>query len=299
MFATCLAGAAAAAGTDSAFAAAMVRRHIARFALAAVLALGLVGGAAPVEAQGKRGIATRPLPARGKDIRLRTPRGSARAAGTHAFARNGYPALKAAAKKLLTEFPPDRYYFVGVGRTPSALVGFLRTLSPDVATSVPASGLKQYPRADHLEAYFEHFDHFIPESVLQGDRAIVFLDGSYGGRSARTLEAVFNAYQGRRGSNLATRVAVWDGQHGDRMVSGVRVYGGTYPFGETDSIAMFNRAHNIGAHDLASLKSARNPTHATFRRALQSEMSADTELHGWLRAQFGELVAEPKPAAQP
>jgi hypothetical protein len=227
---------------------------------------------------------------------LRAPasRPLGRAAVKHELVDVLYPALRREAQRLLLEFPPGQHYFIGVGRTPTPMIAFLRNLSPELATSVPASGLKR-TRPEHLAAYFDHFDHFVPPDVLRGDRTVVFLDGSSNGGSAEVLETLFNRYQAARGARLETQVTVWDEGGETRRSGRVRVFGAPeYPFMESDSIAVFDRAHYIGepGYALKTLRYARNPEHAQFRRALMVRMKGDAELGSWLRTQFPGLVTD-------
>jgi hypothetical protein len=52
-----------------------------------------------------------------------------------------YEEVRSAAQEVLSRFPPDRYFYVGIGRSPSALVELLRAVVPDQTQSFPASGL--------------------------------------------------------------------------------------------------------------------------------------------------------------
>lgn len=50
--------------------------------------------------------------------------------------------FQALAQRIARDFPPDRYFYVGVGRGPTPVTAFLRQLHPGDLVEVPVSGLR-------------------------------------------------------------------------------------------------------------------------------------------------------------
>ena len=246
------------------------------------------------------GHVTRAPAALGSRVRIRLPqtrRIAAVAEETHAEATLRYASIKTMVKHLLTEYPPDHHYFVGVGRTPTAMVAFMENLSDDLATQVPASGLKRGISDDRLQAYYDHFDRFIPASVLRGNRTIVFIDGSYGGGSALTLRDAFDSYQAERGGTAESRAVVFNELAGTTRRANVDIVGvgAAYYLQQSEPFAMLSTEHNIGehGHELATLRDKANPEYARFRRGLMQYMHEDTaDLGPWLKQRFPRLGAK-------
>src|SRR5262245_43457385 len=46
------------------------------------------------------------------------------------LSQGNYDDIQWYVREILTKYPPDRYYYVGVGRTPSAIIAMLKNLGP-------------------------------------------------------------------------------------------------------------------------------------------------------------------------
>ncbi len=93
-----------------------------------------------------------------------------------------YNDLRNAAQELLTRFPADKHYFVGLGRDPAPLVAFMQNLGgKQLAVNFPASSNQASdPGAAVLAQYV---NKIIPPEVLASGRTIVFLDVTSTGRA--------------------------------------------------------------------------------------------------------------------
>ena len=115
-----------------------------------------------------------------------------------------YRAVRDAGLALLRKFPPTEHYIVGVGRSPTMVIGFLKALSldgepdsfdvPAIATTIPASGLKREVAPAAYAEYYRHFERFLPADVRRGERTVVLVDSLYTGSSVRRLATILEAY---------------------------------------------------------------------------------------------------------
>jgi hypothetical protein len=103
---------------------------------------------------------------------------------------------------LMTRHSPQKSYFVGVGRSSTALVAFMENLGTDVATYLPADGLHRIVEkaggkavdAATKQEVFRLFDAFLPRKVLEGQRSVVLFQRSETGASLPFLQGLLTEY---------------------------------------------------------------------------------------------------------
>jgi hypothetical protein len=107
--------------------------------------------------------------------------------GTHLDPRQ-YGEIRDASFALMKQFPPDKYYYIGLGRSPASMIAFLQNLSTqkdptDVAMNFPASGVRWAEPVSYQKNYYKYFDKLVPADVWTGKRKILLVDrvGVYGG----------------------------------------------------------------------------------------------------------------------
>jgi hypothetical protein len=124
-----------------------------------------------------------------------------------------YDQLKFVATEVLRRFPPKDNYYIGIGRSPSAIISMFQNLTSDkvspeeVAMNFPASGLHDGGQHDDA-SYFRHFDQLLPKEVVQGKRTIVLIDRSRpfqgnaasGGASLHVFKQILQRYLAHKGS---------------------------------------------------------------------------------------------------
>jgi hypothetical protein len=105
---------------------------------------------------------------------------------------------------ILKTYPPDQYYYVGVGRSPTPVTEILSNLSPHNVKTLPLSGM--YARPQRHDGYdppldgategrlFDHFDRFLPTAAELHGRKLLFVDFVQGGGSAVATEEYLTKY---------------------------------------------------------------------------------------------------------
>ena len=198
-----------------------------------------------------------------------------------------YRDIRTAALELMGRFPPDRYFYLGVGRDPSPVLAFLENLSPDISTQIPASGIKGGVQAQHEPEYFRHLDRLLPAEVLKGGRSILLVDRSNvgSGRSLNAFRTVLQKYLQARGSSTAVEGVGY--VQGDTIGFGLHVidYRG-FPemqrFWQSQYEAVARYPYNvIGPQKLETLRE--NPAYGAFRAKMLERMQSDATLDGFLK----------------
>jgi len=111
------------------------------------------------------------------------------------------------AARILQEFPPDRYYYVGVGRSPTALIDFFRILDPGLACHLPASKAKWIRPEDvsgpAAEQVGSHLRRFLPDPEVLGDRKLLLIDHVQSGLGLNHVRTLVQRFWGPRAESLA------------------------------------------------------------------------------------------------
>lgn len=211
---------------------------------------------------------------------------------------NHYRDVKTVALKIMRQHPPDRSFYVAVGRSPVAIASFMAELNSNMVMTFPASDMRKTIEPEWKQQYFEHFRDLIPDDVLTGQRTIVLFDRSRpsSGTSLARLRGFLEEYLQSIGST--TKVVAIGLSPTGPLAEGVELMstqdhphlffyqqGG---FDHDEDVAPFLDKHRIGVNQLEQLKENRN--HARFRTALGARMAQDADLDGVLRGEFGPLL---------
>jgi hypothetical protein len=125
-----------------------------------------------------------------------------------------YDQLRTATLDLMGKHPPKKHFYVGVGRTSTAMVAFLENLGNDIGTYLPADGIHKLAKkiqpsqldATTRQTFYELFDRFLPERVVDGGRDVVLFQQSDTGTSLPFLQAVMQDYLVTQGSAAKVQV---------------------------------------------------------------------------------------------
>lgn len=111
--------------------------------------------------------------------------------------------IKSLASYIKTNFPSDQYYYVGIGRSPTLLIAYLKLSDPNSAGFLPATGVKwapdvgvytsdRYTQQGEKEAFQRHFTRFLPSlSELKG-RKLLLIDHVQSGVGLRRVKQYIN-----------------------------------------------------------------------------------------------------------
>jgi hypothetical protein len=126
------------------------------------------------------------------------------------LSRPEYDQLRDGALAIMKQAHPSKAFYVGVGRSAGPLVAFFENLGKDVATYLPADGLRKVAKgkggAQAQQDLDALFDAFIPAEALRGTRSIVLFQRSNTGSSLPYLQTALNSYLTRKGSNAQVQV---------------------------------------------------------------------------------------------
>ena len=109
---------------------------------------------------------------------------------------NNYEEIKLLVYRLVSEYPPPHYLYVGVGRSPTPLIAFLQAIDSKVAINFPLSFFRKDAERDYigeknLKILHRHFEEFFGRYRKKG-KVIVFIDYVISGA---TLFSVQKHYQ--------------------------------------------------------------------------------------------------------
>ena len=115
---------------------------------------------------------------------------------------NNYEEIRLLAYRLLSEFPPPRHLYVGVGRSPTPLIAFLQAIDRKVAINFPLSAFRYTEEQidmdeENVRIFYKHFENFFGPYRGKG-KVIVFIDYFLSGA---TLFSVQKYYQNFRKKN--------------------------------------------------------------------------------------------------
>jgi hypothetical protein len=107
------------------------------------------------------------------------------------LAPESYPRMRDAGLEILERFPPDKYYYVGLGRSPTGVMTFLELYGVSDLKTVPITDLTPQGSSVLNQRLKEYFRKYFPtEAELRG-RKILLIDYILSGDSFRkTLETL-------------------------------------------------------------------------------------------------------------
>jgi hypothetical protein len=230
-----------------------------------------------------------------------------------------YNDLRNGCMELLRRYPPDQYYFVGLGRDPAPVIAFLQNLGEkDLAVNLPGTSNIAWQGRVAAEDVARHIEAAIPEKVLAGDRTIVLLDVTSSGKTPAVFGPFFDRYMESRGrTDPSVRLAfswkdVRRGQWAKELTDWIdttawadfrRYYTGKYEGNWQPGREGMLAGMGIAEHQKHMMgpgvepPTVTNPNYAAFRAAVRARMEQDRELDTFLAKLSG--VAEAGPAAEP
>ncbi|OFZ84421.1 MAG: hypothetical protein A2603_03210 [Bdellovibrionales bacterium RIFOXYD1_FULL_55_31] len=102
--------------------------------------------------------------------------------GLNPFLAKSYDETRDVALHILERFPPDQYWYVGLGRSPTPITAFLELLGVDGITTLPLSGMKSFdgykdlPKAELRSRLYSHFDSWLPSAMDLDNRKLLLID---------------------------------------------------------------------------------------------------------------------------
>ena len=211
-----------------------------------------------------------------------------------------YNDLSLAVQTLLTKFPADKHYFVGIGRDPAPIIAFLQNLGgKQLAVNFPASSNSAgSTRVDVLPTYV---NKLIPAEALASGRTIVFVDVTSTGRALNHYVPLLTPLlKGAKVKRAAFAAPNWTNilqRPGENHVIDTtpfpdvpNYFGGIYE----NVVAEYPR-HVPGASPITDLD---NPLagYTNYRNAVLQRMQRDEGLHRFLTTQGGSAFIPESPA---
>ncbi|MBK9070035.1 MAG: hypothetical protein IPL79_03370 [Myxococcales bacterium] len=206
------------------------------------------------------------------------------------LAKDVYTQLRGDAEAVMTQLPPKTHYYIGVGRSPTALVTFLSLVAPDNAVSFPSSGLRHGVSPQHIAEFERHLEALIPPEAFTSGKTIVLMDTVSGGGSLRAMRDRLAAYSLKKYGKPVNIALLGLGGTADGITH--RIRSTAFLKAGKDDIAPYIGEHLIGRNTLEELPAKRNPKHADFRIALAQRMIRDPELNDIIAATW--RLAKPK-----
>ena len=177
---------------------------------------------------------------------------------------------------LLRKHRPGKYRYIGLGRSPTAVVAFLQNLGLE-AINLPGSGLSSTQVSQ--AAWDQHLAQVLPPSFLASDKKIVIFDRVSSGASLEQAANALSAYLRSQGSSaeVALRAFVSRSRHPQHAQSNIDL--DRYP--ELD--AMNHYSHwaeypnfTIGKDSVQGMGS--RPEYSQFKTVLLERMKRDKAL---------------------
>jgi hypothetical protein len=200
-----------------------------------------------------------------------------------------YQQIRDGALRLIKRFPPKRYFYVTIGRSPTPVAAFLDNLGAegDVHVNLPASNLRQGQIEGFEKAWFKHLDRFLPAHVLEGEQKIVLVDRSTTGATLTKVKQIFEQYLEHKGIEKSVRVVAFARRQvkirsidiGDSPEL-VAMNAGTY-----DNLAKYPYFY-VG--ETAPKLAAPRPAYDNFKQQMAERMSRDEALPEALHRYLGD-----------
>ena len=204
--------------------------------------------------------------------------------------------IQAVTLKVLRQFPPDKFHYVGIGRSPTFMMALMEELGIEVS-QIPLTKFQYptdsnsrwlYPAGDPLSSYqlkelFEHFDKFLISSSLVGNRKLLIIDFQNQGWTLISAAEHINLYLQKRGRS--TQVEAMGLTYSERGIS----FDTTLPYHHTPLTDYPKLRHRIGMEEFEKVSkysqwdikrdyigdaSEVRPEYTAFRTSLRSFWTA-------------------------
>lgn len=140
---------------------------------------------------------------------------ASQAVWAHELAPDEYDELRVLSVDILKRFPPDQYYYLGLGRSPTLVMAFLSEATQGTTANLPLSEVKKVPlQMDRLgiplekikPKLFEHFSRFVPAPESLDGRKILLIDFVDSGDSLALTYEWLREYLARACANCGIEV---------------------------------------------------------------------------------------------
>ena len=212
-----------------------------------------------------------------------------------------YKDLSGGVMALLKKYPPDKFFFVGLGRDPAPVIAFLQNLGEkEMAVNLPGTSNIQWANGSLQPADIaRHIEAAIPEHILKGDRQIVILDVTSSGKTPAVFGPFIDQYLANRGINKpVVKLAfswqpVMTGGYGHALTDHIdtrewpdfaNYFTGKYEGNWAPTTGGFGIAEHQ-RHSMtpgATPPTITSPNYQAFRNALASRMTQDPVLDEFL-----------------
>lgn len=193
--------------------------------------------------------------------------------------------------RILDLYPPSRFAYVGVGRSPTPVMRFIQEWSslsgrqavtanvPFTKPSVLGGGIAEIPDA----AMSAHLDRFLPTAEALSGRELVVIDLVSGGKGLQLFESKLAGFASSRPGFPRHRVLAIEERPGAAAALGIDGIGaiplGDYPVLRTllvnssyDRVARYG-AHRVGMDPADAIRPRRS--HDVFGAVLRERMEVD------------------------
>jgi hypothetical protein len=207
-------------------------------------------------------------------------------------------------REILVKYPPEKHVFLFPGRSLPALFAGMKVLNPNMAVSVPASGLSGDMSPHEKQIIMHELERRLPASELDG-RTIVIVDYAWVGGTLRNLHGMVaqHAASGHGGTArvrvlaLVNDPAMSTAAHGNVLSHG---NGETFDHIDLRRYPQLRHdAHAEAFHDIAPVPRFRpgkdeppgvteRAEYVPFHAAMRARMQRDEELHRWLSSPRSE-----------
>ena len=201
-----------------------------------------------------------------------------------------YDDLAWGAQELLTRHPGGAKggrFYLGVGRSASAIVAFLENLGAQNVGYLPADGLKQEKTiSPQLQAEFDkYFAKFIPKAALTRGDTITLFQQSDSGATLKALKPMLDKYIAGLGSKSKVELVAYTTKQMPAGVNSINTRGKQTLQelnGDAFKTAAVYSYHRIGTDKMADVKDRRDH-YDEFKQALLQRMETDQGLDDFLQ----------------
>jgi hypothetical protein len=198
-----------------------------------------------------------------------------------------YDSLAWGTQQLLRRHPPNKgRFYLGVGRSSSAIVAYLENLGLGNVGYLPSDGLKNDQMTPQLEQTFaSYFQQFIPRQVLANNETIVLFQQSDTGATMTALKPTVERWVASQGSQSKVEVVAYSTKATSQGVTRIdtRNHQALQELnGDAFKATARYTYHRVGTDAITDLKP--RSEFGQFKTALLGRMQEDTGLDKFLNS---------------